>query len=157
MKKLVSYRRYVLVIIGLITVAGAGTVLAGSDSGQWYKNGATMRGSHNANFVGILDRRIDANSNVTIPTSVIESISVFGYLQDRCANADGTFQPWDQFVATGQSASWASTVSMSAQGTYQTCTYGPHQYRNKSLHIFQYPSWSLNEAHWLCSGDSGVC
>lgn len=159
MKKSASVQRVAFVAAVILTafiLNIVSTAIAASASDSWYKNGATMNGSHSANFVGILDRKIDANSNVVIPPGTMESISVYIYLQDRCRNQDGTWQGWNQFVATGTSRPWASTVSDSGQGTYQNCIYG-HQYRNKSLHLFYYPAWSLNEDHELCSGDAGVC
>lgn len=159
MKKSASIQRVAFVAAVLLTVFilnVVNTAIAANASDSWYKNGATMNGSHSANFVGILDRKIDGNSNVVIPPGTMESITVFVYLYDRCRNQDGTWQAWNPFVETGTSRPWATTVSYSGQGTYQNCIYG-HQYRNQSVHAFYYPAWSLNEAHWLCSGDPGVC
>ncbi len=153
-----KYRIYQLLVlggcvIGLLTMITS-VVLAGSASDSWTTNGVSMSGSHNADFIGMLDRYIDASSSGHTPTyGVLDYMDVVGLLEDRCKNQNGTWQTWQTFASNSSAATYTSGVSTYAQGTYQTCSYG-HEYRNKSKHQFKYNLHYVNEYHWLCSGES---
>lgn len=125
-------------------------ILAASKSGSWYKNGLSMSGYHNADFTGVLDRYMDASSSASSSLGATQYLDVVGLLEDRCKNSNGTWKAWTTFASNAAGRNWSTSVSIHAQGQYQTCSYG-HEYRNRSKHAFQMDSLSVNEYHWLCS------
>lgn len=146
---MVIHRRVALLVVGMIFTATVGVALAAS--GSWYKNRTSMSGSHSTNWIQPLDREMWSSSSAQTPRGVIEQIFADARLEDRCANADGTWQAWYQYGYGNKSASWAYRSGTAyARGTYQNCVYG-HQYRNRSLHHFYDQGFGLNEYRWLCS------
>lgn len=125
-------------------------VLAASKSGNWYKNGLSMSGYHNADFAGGLDRYMDASSSASSSLGATQYLDVVALLEDRCKNSNGTWKAWTTFASNAAGKNWSTSVSVHAQGQYQTCQYG-HEYRNKSKHGFRMDALSVNDNYWLCS------
>lgn len=125
--------------------------LALAVSGTWSNNGITMYGNHNHNaWIDPMSRKLVGSSSTPSPQP-ISSIYVDIRLEDRCKNANGTWQSWNQYGFNNKYASSTYTTgTISAQGQYQTCAYG-HEYRNRSLHDFDNTFPYLNESHWLQS------
>jgi len=61
--------------------------------------------------------------------------------QDRCQNADGSWQAWKGLGYTAKSGFGSYIQTNVASGYYQNCTYG-HQYRSESYHTWWYGSYS---------------
>jgi hypothetical protein len=102
---MVIHRRVALLVVGMIFTATVGVALAAS--GSWYKNGTSMSGSHSTNWIQPLDREMWSSSSAQTPRGVIEQIFADARLEDRCANADGTWQAWYQYGYGNKSASRA--------------------------------------------------
>lgn len=150
MKRAIVHQAVAFLILGGVLITSVGVALAVTDT--WYKNGSSMTGYHEHDaWIEPLQRRAKGKSSAQTPRGVIQHVYGDVRLQDRCKNADGSWQSWYEYGFGNDSADWAySTDTYYGQGTYQDCFYG-HQYRNKSYHYFYDSGFGLNEGHWLCS------
>jgi hypothetical protein len=101
---------------------------------------------HTSAFINLLDKTISGYSSGYVPNGAFDQIYVDVRLQDRCKNADGSWQAWQQYGFNSSQAGNAShSGTASAQGMYQTCQYG-HEYKQKSDHWYWDPYHNID--HW---------
>ena len=143
-------RPIVLAFIGVMLVFSVtATIVFAVSGGPWYKNGATMAGSHSTTWINPSSRSMSSYSTATTPRGVIQQLVADAYLLDRCRNQNGTWDIWKQYGFDVKSASWSyNSGTTYAQGGYQNCVYG-HEYRNLSHHTFIDSGFGLAEYYTL--------
>jgi hypothetical protein len=142
-------RKAAAILFAVLSLCYLGSVDAMSDS--WSKNGVVMSGNHSYSWYEPLGKSIQGSSAAHTPPSngPIDYIFVEVKLEDRCKNANGTWQAYHQFAYNVRAANNATSSGIaSAQGTYQDCIYG-HSYRTSSRHVFIEQAFSVNEQHSL--------
>lgn len=131
-----------------VALAALSVHVALAASGSWYQNGVTMMANNVLEWPNQTDLKLSGSSS-TSGYRPLASLYVDMRPEDRCQNADGSWQAWTTVAFQNRAVSWVySTGVIAAQGPYQNCVYG-HQYNDKSYHVFTDSGLGINQAHML--------